>query len=212
MSSSLARTRKQYGIYMDNILTRKVVVPFNVIGKNIEDILRKIIAKDLEGRCASEGYIKKGSIQIITYSAGVANSSNICFDVSFKCELCKPVEGMRIRCTVCNITKAGIRAIYHKEHCKDKDGDAIKSFESPITVFVAREHHIKDKSYTEITREGEDIIIKVIGIRYQLNDDNISILGELCKTKKDKNGSKNLNTTGFCEVPSDKKTNFTSTA
>ena len=56
-----------------------------------------------------------------------------------------------------------------------------KSFESPITVFVAREHHIKDKSYSEITREGEDIIIKVIGIRYQLNDDFVSILGELDK-------------------------------
>tara|TARA_B110000495_G_C23037380_1_gene620098 strand:+ start:3203 stop:3775 length:573 start_codon:yes stop_codon:yes gene_type:complete len=189
---------------MENILTRKVVVPFNTIGKNIEELLNKVIAKKLEGRCASEGYIKKGSVNIISYSSGVANSENICFDVSFKCEICKPVEGMRIRCTVCNITKAGIRAIHHKEQCKDKDGDAIKSFESPITVFVAREHHIKDKSYTEITKEGEDIIIKVIGSRYQLNDDNISILGELCKTKRDKKGNKQLNTMGSCQVPSDK--------
>lgn len=203
--STLNRTRKSnYGIYMENILTRKVVVPFNTIGKNIEELLNKVIAKKLEGRCASEGYIKKGSVNIVSYSSGVANSENICFDVSFKCEICKPVEGMRIRCTVCNITKAGIRAIHHKEQCKDKDGDAIKSFESPITVFVAREHHIKDKSYTEITKEGEDIIIKVIGSRYQLNDDNISILGELCKTKRDKKGNKQLNTMGSCQVPSDK--------
>jgi DNA-directed RNA polymerase subunit E'/Rpb7 len=203
--STLNRTRKSnYGIYMENILTRKVVVPFNTIGKNIEELLNKVIAKKLEGRCASEGYIKKGSVNIVSYSSGVANSENICFDVSFKCEICKPVEGMRIRCTVCNITKAGIRAIHHKEQCKDKDGDAIKSFESPITVFVAREHHIKDKSYTEITKEGEDIIIKVIGSRHQLNDDNISILGELCKTKRDKKGNKQLNTMGSCQVPSDK--------
>lgn len=203
--STLNRTRKSnYGIYMENILTRKVVVPFNTIGKNIEELLNKVIAKKLEGRCASEGYIKKGSVNIVSYSSGVANNENICFDVSFKCEICKPVEGMRIRCTVCNITKAGIRAIHHKEQCKDKDGDAIKSFESPITVFVAREHHIKDKSYTEITKEGEDIIIKVIGSRYQLNDDNISILGELCKTKRDKKGNKQLNTMGSCQVPSDK--------
>ena len=163
-----------------------------------------MLSNNLEGRCASEGYVKKGSVDIISYSAGVANSSNICFDVSFKCLLCKPVEGMRIRCTVCNITKAGIRAIYNKDHCLDKSGDGIKSFESPITVFVAREHHIKDKSYSDITREGEDIIIKVIGIRYQLNDDTISILGELCKTKKDKSGQKILNISGSCQVPSDK--------
>ena len=205
MSSSLARTRKSnYGIYMDNILTRKIVVPFNTIGKNIEELLNKVISSNLEGRCASEGYIKRGSVSIISYSAGVANSENILFDVSFKCEICKPVEGMRIRCTVCNITKAGIRAIHHKEDCKDKDGDAIKSFESPITVFIAREHHIKDKSYSEITKEGEDIIVKVIGTRYQLNDDNISILGELCKIKREKNGTKQLSISGQCQVPSDK--------
>lgn len=203
MSTNLAR-RKQYGIYMENILTRKVVVPFNLIGRNIENILKKLLSNNLEGRCASEGYIKKGSVEIISYSAGVASSSNICFDVSFKCQLCKPVEGMRIRCTVCNITKAGIRAIYNKEYCLDKSGDGIKSFESPITVFVAREHHIKDKSYSDITGEGEDIIIKVIGIRYQLNDETISILGELCKTKRDKQGQKILNISGSCKVPSDK--------
>jgi len=203
MSTNLAR-RKQYGIYMENVLTRKVVVPFKLIGKNIGKILTKLLSNNLEGRCASEGYVKKGSVEIISYSAGVANSSNICFDVSFKCLLCKPVEGMRIRCTVCNITKAGIRAIYNKDHCLDKSGDGIKSFESPVTVFVAREHHIKDKSYSDITKEGEDIIIKVIGIRYQLNDDTISILGELCKTKKDKSGQKILNISGSCQVPSDK--------
>tara|TARA_B110000003_G_scaffold23799_3_gene22780 strand:+ start:37818 stop:38429 length:612 start_codon:yes stop_codon:yes gene_type:complete len=203
MSTNLAR-RKQYGIYMENVLTRKVVVPFKLIGKNIGKILTKLLSNNLEGRCASEGYVKKGSVEIISFSAGVANSSNICFDVSFKCLLCKPVEGMRIRCTVCNITKAGIRAIYNKDHCLDKSGDGIKSFESPVTVFVAREHHIKDKSYSDITREGEDIIIKVIGIRYQLNDDTISILGELCKTKKDKSGQKILNISGSCQVPSDK--------
>tara|TARA_Y100000389_G_scaffold46471_1_gene41422 strand:- start:1656 stop:2267 length:612 start_codon:yes stop_codon:yes gene_type:complete len=203
MSTNLAR-RKQYGIYMENVLTRKVVVPFKLIGKNIGKILTKLLSNNLEGRCASEGYVKKGSVEIISFSAGVANSSNICFDVSFKCLLCKPVEGMRIRCTVCNITKAGIRAIYNKEHCLDKSGDGIKSFESPVTIFVAREHHIKDKSYSDITREGEDIIIKVIGIRYQLNDETISILGELCKTKKDKSGQKILNISGSCQVPSDK--------
>ena len=41
--STLNRTRKSnYGIYMENILTRKVVVPFNTIGKNIEELLNWI--------------------------------------------------------------------------------------------------------------------------------------------------------------------------
>ena len=149
--SALSNRKKQYGIYMENILTRKIVVPFIDIGRNIEEILKKTISRNLEGKCASEGYIKKGSVKIVSFSAGVTEGSSVCFDVSFRCELCRPVEGMRIRCKVCNITNAGIRAIYHKEYCKDKDGDSMKAFDSPITVFVARDHHSRDKSYFFIT-------------------------------------------------------------
>ena len=43
MSTNLAR-RKQYGIYMENVLTRKVVVPFKLIGKNFDG---KILVKNL---------------------------------------------------------------------------------------------------------------------------------------------------------------------
>ena len=47
----------------------------------------------------------------------------------FECLICRPVEGQAIKVKAKNITKAGIRAIYAKEEI------------SPITVFVARDHH-----------------------------------------------------------------------
>ena len=89
MSANASR-KKQYGIYMENILTRKVVVPFKLIGKNIEDILKQLISRNLEGRCASEGYIKKGSVNILSYSAGVASGPNIDFEV-----VCKNTQAKR---------------------------------------------------------------------------------------------------------------------
>ena len=46
MSTNLAR-RKQYGIYMENVLTRKVVVPFKLIGKNIGKILTNLLSNNL---------------------------------------------------------------------------------------------------------------------------------------------------------------------
>ena len=74
---------------------------------------------------------------------------------------------MLIKCLVKNKTKAGIRAV-------------IDSDESPLTIFIAREHHTKNDNYNK-AKENDMISAKVIGIRYQLNDDFVSILGELDK-------------------------------
>ena len=92
----------------------------------------------------------------------------------FECLICRPVEGQVIKVKAKNITKAGIRAIYDKEEI------------SPITVFIARDHHYNSLEFSKVKSE-DDITIKVIGIRYELNDENISVLGELrIKKKKSK--------------------------
>ena len=91
----------------------------------------------------------------------------------FECDVCHPVEGQVIKCQVKNITRAGIRAIYVKEK------------KSPITVFVARDHHYNNEEFSKIV-ENQDITIKVIGIRYELHDESISVLGELKQTKINK--------------------------
>ncbi len=166
-ASTQSKRKRTTGVYMKNVLDRKVLLPFNKLGGNLKKNLLVTLQNNLEGKCATEGYIKNKSIQVISYSAGVIENSDICFHVSFECYICKPCEGMRIKCVVKNKTKAGIRAVI--------DGE-----ESPITVFIAREHHLKDDKFNKI-KEFDIITAKVIGIRYQLNDDFISILGELDK-------------------------------
>jgi DNA-directed RNA polymerase subunit E'/Rpb7 len=161
------KKKTKTGIYMKNILTRKVVLTFNLLGNNIKENLKISLKKDLEGKCSSEGYIKNNSINIISYSAGVLSSENVVFDVVFDCLICKPVEGMVFNCVARNITKAGIRAIYKNE-------------ESPVTIYIARDHHTKNEDFNKI-KENDHLNIRVIGIRYQLNDENIYILAELIK-------------------------------
>ena len=80
---------------------------------------------------------------------------------------------MKIKCLVKNVTRAGIRAIYYKEE------------ENPIVLFIAREHNIKNEQFNQVV-ENDTIVAKVIGIRYKLNDEHISIIGELASTKKNK--------------------------
>ena len=80
---------------------------------------------------------------------------------------------MKIKCKVDNITKAGIRASY------------FNNIESPIMVFIARDHYYNNSTFTKI-KENDIIIIKVIGIRYELNDNFIYIIAELLKSQKKK--------------------------
>ena len=76
------------------LITRQVSVSITNIGKNIKETLEKIIAKEIEGRCISEGYIKPHSINIQTYSSGLIKEFAVVFEVVFQCLVCSPVEGM----------------------------------------------------------------------------------------------------------------------
>jgi hypothetical protein len=78
---------------------------------------------------------------------------------------------MKIECTSKTVTKAGI-------HAQVIDmNDVI-----PVTVFIARDHHNTDKHFNTI-KENMDIVIKVIGIRYELNDPYICVIGQLVEKK-----------------------------
>ena len=168
MSKSVKeRTKKKSkSIYSKNMLSRKIVLPFTSVGGNLNEILKGKLEEELYNKCCKEGYIKTDSIIIVSYSSGIVQENNVHFDVLFECLICHPVEGQIIKCRVENITRAGIRAVYFKETT------------SPITIFIARDHHYDNKYFSTI-KEEDIILIKVIGIRYELNDETISVLGEL---------------------------------
>jgi len=175
--------RKIYGVYNKSVLDTKVVLSITEIGKNIKTNLESKIISKIGGKCITEGYIKPGSINIINYSSGSVNGDIIEYHVLFECMICLPVEGMLIECTSKTITKAGIHA-----QVIDEDGNM------PVTVFVARDHHHIDDRFLSV-KENTKITVRVIGIRFELNDkcicaianltDNIS--ENIVKIKKPKN-------------------------
>lgn len=166
---STSHKKKYNDIYTKGILCQKVVVPIINVNQNILQTLKSIISNNIEGKCIVEGYIKPDSIEILTYSSGVLHSSNIIFEVTFECLICNPVEGMIINCIVKNITKAGIRAIISEEM-------------NPLVIFIARDHHYLSQNFNNI-KENEEIRVKIIGQRFELNDKYISIIGELKENK-----------------------------
>ena len=173
MSEKPKRTGKSrqrgLGIYMKNIIAKKINIPFNAIGGNIKENIEEFLKTDIEGKCIDEGYIRSGSVSIISYSAGRILGNSVVFSVMLECLVCRPVEGMRFMAIVKNVTKAGIRAETNEK-------------KSPIVVFIARDHHYKSKDFGNLN-EGDEINVRVIGIRYELNDEYISIIGELVEKK-----------------------------
>ena len=165
------KSKRDKGIYLNSMITKRIAISVNLIGRNIRENLEKIIVDEIEGKCIAEGYIKPGSVEIVTYSSGVLKDDSAIFDVVFTCNICLPVEGMLIDCIVRNVTKAGIRAETNEDV-------------SPVTIFIARDHHFSNELFAQV-KEDDDIRIRVIGQRFELNDRSISVIGELVdKTRK----------------------------
>lgn len=180
MERRIKKPRKEQHIqtvYSRCLITRSVSLPITAIGKNIRQTIENNISANYEAKCVVEGYIKPGSIKIITYSSGLVQRGNeISFEVVFECQVCFPVENMLMVCVARNITKAGIRAESADEN------------PSPVVVFIARDHHNNSSQFADI-KEGDKFTTRVIGQRFELNDKYISIIGELVRERKQFGGS-----------------------
>ena len=153
-------------IYTPAIMNKSFVIPFEKYDKNINNTLLQFVKKQLEGKCLKEGYVKPDSIELIEYSPGSIIGDKLKFQISLQCLVCYPVEGMIIDCTVKNVTKAGIRA------------EISKYEKSPMVIFVARDHHYDSERFSKIA-ENDIIQVKIIGMRFELNDSYVSVIAEL---------------------------------
>jgi DNA-directed RNA polymerase subunit E'/Rpb7 len=153
-------------LYIKNIITKKLSIPIKYVGANIKQVLEEILKKEFEGKCCIDGYVKKGSSKIITYSCGNIHGNVAIFTIVFEYLVCNPPNGMRISCVVSNITNAGIMAL------------ANNSDISPINVFIARDHHYNIPYFSQLKNE-DTIMVRVIGQRFELNDSAVFIIAEL---------------------------------
>lgn len=158
---------KIYDPYIMSILSMKIHLPITEVGGNIKQNLEKMIISKTEGKCIVEGFIRPDSVRVLTYSAGKLQSGSVEFQTTYECMVCHPVEGTLVRCKCNTITKAGVHA-----EVVDKQGNI------PITVFIARDHHLNNDKFEKVF-ENAQLLVNVIGIRYELNDANICAIGKL---------------------------------
>jgi len=156
-----------YEPYMKSVLITKVLLPIIDVGKNIKQNLERVIVSRIEGRCIVEGFVKPDSVNILTYSSGKVVNGYVEFHITYECMICHPVDGILIECYCKTITKAGI-------HAEVVD----KSKNIPIVAFIARDHHINHHMFDKVM-ENSKLVVRVIGVRFELNDTNICVIGSL---------------------------------
>ena len=151
-------------LYVTSLLHHKIKVPFNKIGNNMDVYFKKYAERELEGKCRKEGYIRPSSSSIVNYSTGLLKGDSVVYDVVYSVDACFPYENMELMCKIKNITKIGIRGV-------------ISDTYNPIVLFISREHNA-NKNFEDY-EEGQTIRIRVIGHRFELNDEFISVIGEI---------------------------------
>ena len=164
------QSKKIMDIYSRTLVSKKISVEMKYIGNNIKEILEKRLKELHEGKCIAEGYVKKNSIKIITYSSGKICTTGILYEIAFECYVCFPVEGQLLNCIATNITKAGIKATSLETP-------------SPFVVFISRDHQLSNKKFNTIS-EKDHFIARIIGQRFELNDPYISIIAEIDEKKR----------------------------
>jgi DNA-directed RNA polymerase subunit E'/Rpb7 len=157
--------KKNNDIYHQSILNKKIVISIKNVDSNLKNTLLELLKINYGDKCNEDGYIIKNTISIISFSTGYINGNNIIFEVVFECTLCLPCEGRIINCKCINITKAGIKAELNDEY-------------NPLIIFIARDHNYLSTKFGEI-KENDEIKVRVIGYRFELNDKNISVIAEI---------------------------------
>ena len=151
-------------LYHASLLSRNLLISNSSIGSNIHEVLMDQLSL-LEGRCLEEGYVKKGSINLLRHSCGVLKGGFVSIQVVFECMVSNPVPGQTFTCVVEHNTRAGIKG-------------RLDSSEKPFVIFLARDHHHHIPNFSEI-KENEKIKVTVLGQRYEIHDPTISVIAVL---------------------------------
>lgn len=158
-------------IYVPTMVSKRVVLPFTAIGRNIRNVLERHLAHEHEGKCNAEGYVRPRSTQLLAHSSGdLTDHAAVAFEVMYEYQACNPVEGMLITCVVQNVTQAGLQAHIVPEP-------------SPLIIFVSRDHNYSNPRFAKI-KAGDEIVVRVIGQHFELNDPAVSVIGELARHDK----------------------------
>lgn len=156
-------------IFINTILKRQLILKPEYINKNLNKNIENLLKHEVGNKCIKEGYVNNDSIQVVKRSAAkimsINFSGNLVINLEYSANICNPVRGNVIECTITHVNKFGLQAENH-----------------PLSVIIAKQHH-NNKDVFKNLSVGQKIEVMVIGKRYALNSNVIDIIGKLTTDK-----------------------------
>ena len=150
------------------------------LNEDFNTIIKEKLQTKLEGICTRYGYIKPGSLEIIRRSSGKFIkqhfNGHIHFDILCKGEVCNPPKGLIVEAQVKNKNTLGLLA---------EGNMIIDSNKVPILdiIIPKKAAGIISEINIEEVEIGDTINVMIMGKRFQMNDNKISIIGKAVKDK-----------------------------
>ena len=158
-------------LYTRSKMTRTIAVPSSDLTTRFDENLIMKLRNEVEGKCNREGYVEKGSIELIDH--GTLDTEVIRFrgdvrvKVTFTGKVVNPVSGEIIECQVHRFNDFGIMATA-----------------GPLNIVIP----FGDKK--DVTcNVGQILKVKVVESTLVLNDDHIDVYATFCDEKTNRKTS-----------------------
>ena len=162
-------------VYFKSVLTSNVVIKPQMFLMGFDNAILKQLKKNIEGYCMMEGYIRPGSVKLLSRSKGYSTAGNfngdIEYSVEYEADVCNPIKDQNIKCVVLDINKMGILA---------------KA--TPLEIIIIKELHKNKNQFSKI-KVGDTIDIKVIEKKFVFRDRKIDVIGILASDENAKSKS-----------------------
>jgi DNA-directed RNA polymerase subunit E'/Rpb7 len=162
-------------LYTTNILDYRYHLEADEFGIEPDEIFLSKLKKEIEGRCIREGYVKTGSVKILSRSLGKINQAYFTglpvYDIKYQADICNPPIGSIIECIIKDETKMGLV-------CYINDQD------NPLDIVVPSQWHYDNKKYSMLQPDMK-IKVKVARKRHENCDNHVSIIASLYSTPFD---------------------------
>lgn len=157
-------------IYESKVLEENINLTPKDTNYNIDEIIKKKLADKVEGKCVKEGYIRPGSVEIISRTSGRLINSDFTgtanYVIKFRADVCILSDNQIVTCEVHNVDKSSVICYV---------GDPAIS---PIEVYLYKQHHIGNIDYANLKLE-HIVKIKIVKSRFKFKYTQIRAIGEL---------------------------------
>lgn len=171
---------------MDNIFYRvllndRIKIEPRYLSKDYRNYVASKLKERMEGICTKHGYIKPGTVELYKIAPGsielIGLNGNIVFEVYYYAEVCNPLIGNVFKATVTNVNKFGILA---------EVGNILEIIIAKNSVNIVHDSAVN----LDTIQIGSQVLVEVIGKKFELNDKKISIVGKIVSTPSGSTKSK----------------------